>query len=318
MPTTTAEPRWLWRRSRRADGRPGRGERVAALAGLDEELLPVVELLVVGDLLGAEAAGAAHGLAATRDHRRGHGHAEPEVEQDHRHREGPPTAREVRLPRRARTAREGDEHHDETGDHERDEDDQDFHGGRHKNLWLFVITIPFWTSYLLRVMAWKVVLGFNGVLNSGLMGLGIIDEPSTALLYNSTAVLITLTHAWVAFAILPIYVSLEKVDRTLIEAATDLGDGPIRSFLRVTLPLSLPGVTAALLIVMIPTVGDYVTPRLVGGSDGVMIANAIQAQFGRAMNKPLGAALSVTTMIAVCAMAGATVLALRTAVRAFR
>lgn len=193
-----------------------------------------------------------------------------------------------------------------------------FHGGRHKNLWLFVITIPFWSSYLLRVMSWKVILGYNGVLNSSLMGLGITDEPSTALLYNSTAVLITLTHAWVAFAILPIYVSLEKVDRTLIEAATDLGDGPIRRFLRVTLPLSLPGVIAALLIVMIPTVGDYVTPRMVGGTDGVMIANAIQAQFGRALNKPLGAALSVTTMIAVCIMAGGTVLALRAAVRAFR
>jgi spermidine/putrescine transport system permease protein len=193
-----------------------------------------------------------------------------------------------------------------------------FHGGRHKNLWLFVITIPFWSSYLLRVMSWKVILGYNGVLNSGLMGLGITDEPSTALLYNSTAVLITLTHAWVAFAILPIYVSLEKVDRTLIEAATDLGDGPIRRFLRVTLPLSLPGVIAALLIVMIPTVGDYVTPRMVGGTDGVMIANAIQAQFGRALNKPLGAALSVTTMIAVCVMAGGTVLALRAAVRAFK
>jgi spermidine/putrescine transport system permease protein len=193
-----------------------------------------------------------------------------------------------------------------------------FHGGKHKNLWLFVITIPFWSSYLLRVMSWKVILGYNGVLNSGLMGLGITDEPSTALLYNSTAVLITLTHAWVAFAILPIYVSLEKVDRTLIEAATDLGDGPIRRFLRVTLPLSLPGVIAALLIVMIPTVGDYVTPRMVGGTDGVMIANAIQAQFGRALNKPLGAALSVTTMIAVCIMAGGTVLALRAAVRAFR
>jgi spermidine/putrescine transport system permease protein len=193
-----------------------------------------------------------------------------------------------------------------------------FHGGRHKNLWLFVITIPFWSSYLLRVMSWKVILGYNGVLNSGLMGLGITDEPSTALLYNSSAVLITLTHAWVAFAILPIYVSLEKVDRTLIEAATDLGDGPVRRFLRVTLPLSLPGVIAALLIVMIPTVGDYVTPRMVGGTDGVMIANAIQAQFGRAMNKPLGAALSVTTMIAVCIMAGGAVLALRAAVRAFR
>jgi spermidine/putrescine transport system permease protein len=85
-----------------------------------------------------------------------------------------------------------------------------FHGGRRKGLWLFLITIPFWTSYLLRVMSWKVILGYNGVLNSGLMGLGVIDEPSTALLYNTTAVVITLTHAWAAFAILPIYVSLEK------------------------------------------------------------------------------------------------------------
>jgi len=142
-----------------------------------------------------------------------------------------------------------------------------FHGGRHKSLWLFLITIPFWTSYLLRVMSWKVILGYNGVLNSGLMGLGIIDEPSTALLYNSSAVIITLTHAWAAFAILPIFVSLEKVDRTLVEAATDLGDGPLRSFLRVTLPLSAPGVISAALIVMIPTVGDYVTPKLVGGKE---------------------------------------------------
>ncbi|MER8914818.1 ABC transporter permease [Mesorhizobium sp. M0761] len=186
-----------------------------------------------------------------------------------------------------------------------------FHGGRHKSLWLFLITIPFWTSYLLRVMSWKVILGYNGVLNSGLMGLGIIDEPSTALLYNSSAVIITLTHAWAAFAILPIFVSLEKVDRTLVEAATDLGDGPLRSFLRVTLPLSAPGVISAALIVMIPTVGDYVTPRLVGGKDGVMIANAIESQFHKASNWPLGAALSVTTMLVVTLMAGATVLIIR-------
>ena len=193
-----------------------------------------------------------------------------------------------------------------------------FHGGRHKSLWLCLITIPFWTSYLLRVMSWKVILGYNGVLNSGLMGLGLISEPSTALLYNTSAVVITLTHAWAAFAILPIYVSLEKVDRTLIEAAKDLGDGPFRSFLRVTLPLSAPGVISALLIVMIPTVGDYVTPKLVGGKDGVMIANAIQAQFGKAANWPLGAALSVTTMIVVSLMAGATVFLLRAAMRLAR
>ncbi len=193
-----------------------------------------------------------------------------------------------------------------------------FHGGSHKSLWLFLITIPFWTSYLLRVMSWKVILGYNGVLNSGLMGLGIIDEPSTALLYNTSAVIITLVHAWAAFAILPIFVSLEKVDRTLLEAATDLGDGPIRRFLRITLPLSVPGIISAMLIVMIPTVGDFVTPRLVGGKDGVMISNAIQAQFGRAANWPLGAALSVTTMAIVTAIAAASVLLIRWAARAAR
>jgi len=186
-----------------------------------------------------------------------------------------------------------------------------FHGGRHKNLWLFMLIIPAWTSYLLRVMSWKVILGYNGVLNSALMGLGIIDEPSTAFLYNTNSVLITLTHAWAVFAILPIFVSLEKVDRTLLEAATDLGDGPIRRFLRVTLPLTMPGIIAALLIVMIPTVGDYVTPRLVGGKDGVMIANAIEVQFKRGSNWPLGAALSVTTMLIITMMAGLSVLLLR-------
>ena len=167
-------------------------------------------------------------------------------------------------------------------------------------------------------MSWKVILGYNGVLNSGLMGLGIIDEPSTALLYNTSAVVITLAHAWAAFAILPIFVSLEKVDRTLIEAATDLGDGPIRSFLRVTLPLSLPGVISALLIVMIPTVGDYVTPKLVGGKDGVMIATAIEAQFKRGANWPLGAALSVVTMTVVTMMAMAIVFVIRQAGRRAR
>ncbi len=193
-----------------------------------------------------------------------------------------------------------------------------FHGGPHKSLWLFLITIPFWTSYLLRVMSWKVILGYNGVLNSGLLGLGIIDEPSTALLYNTSAVIITLTHAWAAFAILPIFVSLEKVDRTLLEAATDLGDGPIRRFLRVTLPLSIPGVIGAMLIVMIPTVGDYVTPKMVGGKDGVMISTAIQTQFLKGANWPLGAALSVATMAAVTAMAVATVFLIRSAARLAR
>lgn len=190
-----------------------------------------------------------------------------------------------------------------------------FHGGVHRNLWLFLVTIPCWTSYLLRVMSWKVILGYGGVLNTGLINLGVIDTPLTSLLYNSNAVVITLVHSWAAFAILPIYVSLQKIDRSLIEAARDLGDSRLRAFLRITLPLSLPGVISAFLIVMIPTVGDYVTPRLVGGKDGMMIANAIQAQFGKAANWPLGAALSVTTMVLVSLSAAAVVLALRFALR---
>ena len=171
-----------------------------------------------------------------------------------------------------------------------------FYGGNHKALWLFLVTIPFWTSYLLRVFLWKVILGYNGVLNSTLEWLGLIEEPLTFILYNVNAVVITLTHAWAPFAILPIFVALEKIDRSLLESAKDLGDSPLRRFLHVTLPLSMPGVVAAALIIFIPTIGDYVTPRLVGGKDGLMIANMIQVQFSKANNAPLGAALAVSAM----------------------
>ena len=174
-----------------------------------------------------------------------------------------------------------------------------FHVHRHKLVWIILMTLPFWTSYLLRVFTWKIILGFNGVINSGLKGLGLIEQPLEFLLYSPTAVVITLAHAWAAFAILPIYVSLEKIDRSLLEAATDLGDGPVARFLRVTLPLSLPGIIAATLMIFIPTVGDYVTPALVGGPDGIMLANMIQAMFGKVNNWPMGAALAVSMMVIV-------------------
>ncbi len=170
---------------------------------------------------------------------------------------------------------------------------------KNKLVWLILITVPFWTSYLLRVFAWKIMLGFNGVINSGLIGLGLISEPLQFILYSEFAVILTLAHAWAAFAILPIYVSLEKIDRSLLEASADLGEGPIMSFLRVTLPLSLPGVIAASLLVFIPTVGDFVTPKLVGGSGGIMIGNLIQNAFGRGANWPLGAAISVVSMLSI-------------------
>jgi spermidine/putrescine transport system permease protein len=170
---------------------------------------------------------------------------------------------------------------------------------RGKLVWLILITVPFWTSYLLRVFGWKIILGFNGVINSGMINLGIIDEPLGFLLYNPTAVVITLTHAWAAFAILPIYVSLEKIEKSLLEAATDLGDTPRERFLRVTFPLSLPGLIAATLLVFIPTVGDYVIPSVVGGTSGIMIGNLIQSLFGKANNAPLGAAVSIVMMLAI-------------------
>lgn len=179
---------------------------------------------------------------------------------------------------------------------------------KHKLIWLILITVPFWTSYLLRVFSWKIMLGYNGVINSGLIyvsdaldviGLGFMDEPLAFLLHSKFAVILTLSHAWAAFAILPIYVSLEKIDRSLLEAAADLGESPIMSFFRVTLPLSAPGVIAASLLVFIPTAGDFITPKLVGGSGGVMIGNLMQTMFGRADNWPMGAAIGVVTMITI-------------------
>ncbi|MDT0683530.1 ABC transporter permease [Roseicyclus sp. F158] len=179
-----------------------------------------------------------------------------------------------------------------------------FHVPPHKkSLWIFLITIPFWTSYLIRVFLWKVILGYGGVLNSALMGLGVIDEPMTFLLYNANSVVITLAHAFAPFAILPIFVSLEKIDRSLLEASRDLGESTAMTFLRVTLPLAAPGVIAAILIVFIPTVGDYVTPRLVGGPNGTMIANMIQVQFLQLSNAPLGSALAVLAMLTVTVVA---------------
>ena len=171
-----------------------------------------------------------------------------------------------------------------------------------KSLWIFLITIPFWTSYLIRVFLWKVILGYNGVLNSSLKGLGLIEEPLSFILYNANAVVITLAHAYAPFAILPIYVALERIDRTLLEASRDLGESHKATFFRVTLPLAVPGLVAAALIVFIPTIGDYITPRLVGGPNGLMIANMIQTQFLRLNNAPMGATLAVLTMVVVTAV----------------
>ena len=176
-----------------------------------------------------------------------------------------------------------------------------FYVKKNKMLWLVMLTLPFWTSYLLRVFSWKIILGTKGVINSSLINAGLLSEPLTFLMYSETAVIITLTHAYAAFALLPLYVSLEKIDFSLIEAGRDLWLSRLEVFWKITFPLSMPGVIGAILIIFIPTVGDYVTPALLGGTDGRMLSNMIQAYFGTINNIPLGAA-SATIMLFTVAL----------------
>jgi spermidine/putrescine transport system permease protein len=170
--------------------------------------------------------------------------------------------------------------------------------GRRAALLLALLLVPFWTSYLLRVMAWKLMLGEDGVINSFLLFSRAIDAPLDALLYNRGAVVVTLVYVWIPFAALPIIAALQRMDPALLEAAADLYAGRVQQFMRVTLPLSMPGLIAAFFMVFIPTVGEYVTPLLVGGSGGTMYGNIIQDFFIRAANWPLGSALSMVMLVA--------------------
>lgn len=177
-----------------------------------------------------------------------------------------------------------------------------FRAGRKAGRYLVLLLVPFWTSYLLRVMAWKFMLGSDGVLNTFLQYLGLIDQPLTALLYNRGTVVLTLIYVWVPFAALPILAALQRIDLSLFEAASDLGATPFRRFWRITFPLSLPGVLAAFFMVFIPTIGEYVTPLLVGGSQGSMYGNIIQDFFTKAANWPLGSALSMVMLVGTLAL----------------
>ena len=173
-----------------------------------------------------------------------------------------------------------------------------FYSGKRAGLYLVLLLVPFWTSYLLRVMAWKIMLGTDGVLNSFLIYFGLIKAPLDALLYNRNAVILTLIYVWIPFAALPILAALQRIEWSLFEAAADLGARPYHQFMRITLPLSLPGVFAAFFMVFIPTIGEYVTPLLVGGSRGFMYGNIIQDFFTKAANWPFGSALSMIMLAA--------------------
>jgi putrescine transport system permease protein len=166
-----------------------------------------------------------------------------------------------------------------------------------RNVLLLLIILPFWTSFLLRVYAWVGLLKTDGLINQVVFKwLGIVDEP-LAMMNTSFAVYIGIVYSYLPFMILPLYSNLEKHDNTLLEAAQDLGAGPIRSFLRVTLPLSFPGVVAGSLLVFIPAVGEYVIPTLLGRTDQLMVAKLLSDEFFLNRDWPKASAVAIAMLL---------------------
>src|SRR6185503_13462292 len=164
-----------------------------------------------------------------------------------------------------------------------------------KYVLLLVIIVPFLTSFLLRVLAWKVMLGDRGVVNSALVSLHLrsANDPIEWLLYSQFTVMLVLAYVWIPFVALPIFVSLNNLDRSLLEAASDLGASRVKTFARITLPLSLPGLIAAFVFVFVPTIGEFVTPLLVGGTNGFLYGNAIRDLFESGLDWQTGSVLSL-------------------------
>jgi spermidine/putrescine transport system permease protein len=163
---------------------------------------------------------------------------------------------------------------------------------RQRNLLLFLILVPFWTNFIIRIYAWIMILRTEGLLNTLLLNLGIIRVPLD-ILYSPTAVLIGMVYEFLPFMVLPLYTSLEKIEMAQLEAAADLGAPPWRAFLRITLPLSVPGMIAGSILVFIPAMGMFVVPDLMGGAKTVLVGNLIRNQFLTARDWPFGAAASM-------------------------
>ena len=165
--------------------------------------------------------------------------------------------------------------------------------GRAKNFLYLMVIVPWWASYLVKAYAWKTILGSNGLINQGLMGLGVISEPMTYLLYNEFSVALTLTYIFTPFAILSIYAQLERIPNSIIEGARDLGASGWEIFYKIVLPISVPGILAGAVITFSLAFGDFIAPALVGGPESVMIANIIINLLGRAFDWPLAAAIGL-------------------------
>jgi len=174
---------------------------------------------------------------------------------------------------------------------------------RFRTALLMLVILPLWTSYLVRTFAWMMILGRNGIVNQTLVGAGMIDAPLEWLLYSDVAVTIALVHIYMPYMVLPIYAVLEKLDGRLLEAARDLGAGPVRVFCTVILPLSLPGIATGAIFVFVPSMGAFVTPELLGGTKGMMLGNIIAQQFGGTFEYPFGSALTMVMIAIVAAVA---------------
>ena len=174
---------------------------------------------------------------------------------------------------------------------------------RRKNLYLHLVILPFWTSFLVRTYAWMFLLRDTGLVNTALIGLGFLRHP-LPLLYNDGAVLLGLVYGFLPFMVLPLYATLERLDPALLEAAADLGAKPWSVFFRVVVPLAKPGIWAGAALVFIPCLGAYLTPDLLGGGKSVMIGNLVQNQFTTARDWPFGSAVSIALMLLTLAALG--------------
>jgi spermidine/putrescine transport system permease protein len=170
---------------------------------------------------------------------------------------------------------------------------------RAKMVLLLLLLVPFWTSVLLRSYAWILVLGEAGAVNAALQSTGIVSEPMRWLLFDRFAVILSLVQLYLPFMVIALYAVLEKFDWSLLEAARDLGAGKFRSFVHIVIPASMPGILIGVLLVFIPAVGSFITPSLLGGTDGLMYSGIISSQFGTSFNWPLGAALSFVLVVAL-------------------
>ncbi len=174
-----------------------------------------------------------------------------------------------------------------------------FYAGMRKDLFYQLVIVPLWVSYLVRAYAWKTILGSDGVLNTLLQYVHLTRHPVEFLLYSPFAVVLTLTHIYTPFAVLPIYAALEHIPRNLVEASHDLGASPLQTFWRVIFPLSIPGVLAGATFAFVLSLGDFLAPLLLGGPSGIMISNIVVSLFGAAYNWPLGAAISLCMLLLV-------------------